>query len=43
MFNRSLDCTIAKADLKKKKHTEESVEGWVECEGQGLAVTWHAI
>eukprot|EP01038_Epipyxis_sp_PR26KG_P004228 gene4228-6004_t len=29
------DCTLSKAELtkNKKKHTEESEEGWVECEG----------
>jgi hypothetical protein len=29
------DCTVSKAELarNKKKHTEESEEGWVQCEG----------
>jgi len=27
------DCNIAKADLKKRKHIEDSEEGWVQCEG----------
>ena len=28
-----LENSIAKSDLKKKKHLEESDEGWVQCEG----------